>query len=89
MVDLNFTIPAPHPSFDAKVALKYFKAAGDTINVAAGQTIFSEHEKGNALLFKRDKMYFLVEGEVELIANNNRVGVMHGGELFGEMALIT
>ncbi len=89
MEDLNFTIPAPHPSFDAKVALKYFKAAGDSMNVAAGKTIFAEREKGNALLFKRDKMYFLVEGEVELTANSSSIGVIHSGELFGEMALIT
>lgn len=89
MDDLNFTIPAPHPSFDAKVALKYFKATGDAMNVAAGQTIFAENEKGNPLFFKRDKMYFLVEGEVELKANSGRIGVIHSGELFGEMALIT
>jgi len=89
MDDLNFTIPAPHPGFDAKVALKYFKAAGNMMNVAAGQTIFAENEKGNPLFFKRDKMYFLVDGEVELTANNSRVGVIRSGELFGEMALIT
>lgn len=89
MDDLNFTIPAPHPSFDTRIALKYFKTAGATMNVAAGQTLFVENEKSNPLFFKRDKMYFLVEGEVDLTVNGNRVGVIHDGELFGEMALIT
>ena len=89
MDDLNFTIPPAKPTFDTKVALKYFKAAGSPLNVIAGQTIFLENEKSNPLLLQRDKMYFLVEGEVDLTVNKAQVGVVRNGEIFGEMALIT
>jgi CRP-like cAMP-binding protein len=89
MDDLNFTIPPAKPSYDTRIALKYFKASGSTVNVAAGQTIFVENEKSNPLLLQRDKMYFLVEGEVELTVNGGQVCVIRGGDLFGEMALIT
>ncbi len=89
MDDLNFTIPPAKPSYDTKVALKYFKASGSTMNVAAGHTIFAENEKSNPFLLQRDKMYFLLEGEVGLTVNNTQVWVIHNGELFGEMGLIT
>jgi CRP-like cAMP-binding protein len=89
MIDLNFTIPPSRRSYDAMVALKSFESAGDTKSVAAGQTIFVENEKGNPFLLRRDKMYFLLEGEVDLTVNKNHVGVVHKGEIFGEMTLIT
>jgi CRP-like cAMP-binding protein len=89
MDDLNFIIPPVRPSYDTKVALKYFKASGSPLNVAAGQVIFVENEKSNPFFLQRDKMYFLQEGEVELTVNNFPVGLIHSGELFGEMALIT
>lgn len=87
--DLNFTVPPARPSYDTKVALKYFKASGSSLNVPAGQTIFVENEKSNPLFLQRDKMYFLVEGEVDLTVHGNHVCTMHSGELFGEMGLIT
>jgi CRP/FNR family cyclic AMP-dependent transcriptional regulator len=89
MEDLNFIVPPAKPTFDTKVALKYFKAAGSAKNVAAGETVFAEKEKANPLFLQRDKMYFLVEGEVELTVNNSLVGVVRNGEIFGEMTLIT
>jgi CRP/FNR family cyclic AMP-dependent transcriptional regulator len=89
MDDLNFTIPPAKPSYDTKVALKYFKAAGSAMNVAAGQTIFVENEKSNPLLLQRDKMYFLMEGEVDLTVSRTPVCTLQNGELFGEMGLIT
>jgi CRP-like cAMP-binding protein len=89
MDDLNFTIPPAKPSYDTKVALKYFKASGSTMDVAAGQTIFVENEKSNPLFLQRDKMYFLLDGEVDLTVHNSHVCVLHNGELFGEMGLIT
>ena len=89
MDNLNFTIPPAKQHYDTKVALKYFKAAGSMMNVNAGQTIFVENEKSSLLLLQRDKMYFLVEGEVDLTVKEAHVCVMHSGELFGEMGLIT
>jgi CRP-like cAMP-binding protein len=89
MEDLNFTIPPAKPSYDTKVALKYFKTSGSQITLAAGSTIFVENEKSNPLFLQRDKMYFLVEGEVDLTVSGADVCVIRGGDLFGEMALIT
>jgi CRP/FNR family transcriptional regulator, cyclic AMP receptor protein len=89
MEDLNFIVPPAKPTFDTKVALKYFKASGSANNAAAGETIFVEKEKSNPLLLQRDKMYFLVEGEVDLTVNKSIVGVVRNGEIFGEMTLIT
>jgi cGMP-dependent protein kinase len=59
------------------------------MTMAAGQTIFVENEKSNPLFLQRDKMYFLVEGEVELTVNKAGVCVIRSGDLFDEMALIT
>ena len=59
------------------------------MNVAAGKTIFVENEKSNPLLLQKDKMYFLVDGEIDLTVNKKLVGVVRKGELFGEMAPIT
>jgi CRP-like cAMP-binding protein len=89
MDDLNFTIPPAKPSFDTKVALKYFKAVGNAKDVAAGKTVFVEKEKSNPLFLQRDKMYFLVEGEVDLSVNKAHVWVVRNGDIFGEMGLIT
>lgn len=89
MNDLNFTLPPAKPSYDTKVALKYFKASGSTLDVAAGKTIFVENEKSNPLLLQRDKMYFLLEGEVELTVNKSRVCTICSGDLFGEMGVVT
>jgi CRP/FNR family cyclic AMP-dependent transcriptional regulator len=89
MDDLNFTIPPAKPDYDAKLALKSFESAGETKSVAAGQTIFAENEKSSLLFLQRDKMYFLLDGEVDLTVNRARVGAVRKGEIFGEMALIT
>ncbi|MBI5891734.1 MAG: cyclic nucleotide-binding domain-containing protein [Nitrosomonadales bacterium] len=89
MEDLNFIVPAARPSLDTKVALKYFKASGSAMSVEAGKTLFAENEKGNPLFLQRDKMYFLVEGEVDLTVNQAPVGAVRSGEIFGEMTLIT
>lgn len=59
------------------------------MNVAAGKTIFVENRKSSSLLLQQDKMYFLLEGEVDLTVKKNHVCSIHSGELFGEMGLIT
>ncbi len=89
MEDLNFTIPPAKPTYDSKVALKYFRVSGSVINVAAGKTIFVENKKSHPLLFQHDRMYYLLEGEVGLTVNKSHVCLIHSGELFGEMGLIT
>lgn len=89
MDSLDFTAPPPKPTFDAKVALKYFKASGSPLDAPAGTRLFAEGDKANPLLFQRDKMYFLVEGEIELTARQAVIGTIRNGEIFGEMTLIT
>jgi CRP/FNR family cyclic AMP-dependent transcriptional regulator len=101
MDDLNFTLtPAVSngpeksgtpgkSSYDAAAARKFFESAGEEQEVAAGEVIFAEEEKGNRLFFQRDKMYFLAEGEIELTVNENQVGSVKKGEIFGELASIT
>ena len=93
MFDLNFTVPAPKPTsaadYDVSGALEFIASAGSLMDVAPGQTIFVEYEKSNPLLLQRDKMYFLLEGEVDLTVNKKLVGVARHGEVLGEMALIT
>ncbi len=89
MSDFDFTIPPSKSSHDAKAALKFFESAGSLQSVAAGKTIFAENEKASPLFFQRDKMYFLLEGEVDLTVNRAQVGTVRKGEIFGEMTVIT
>lgn len=89
MSDFDFTIPPSKSIYDARAALKFFESAGETKIVKAGKKIFREKSKASRLLRQRDKMYYLLEGAVELTANKAPVGMVRAGELFGEMTLIT
>ncbi|MFH2133981.1 MAG: cyclic nucleotide-binding domain-containing protein [Pseudomonadota bacterium] len=89
MNEFDFTIPPAKSTYDTKDALKFFQSAGETITVATGKTLFKENSKANALLLQKDKMYYLLEGGVELTVDGNPVGLVRAGELFGEMTLIT
>src|SRR5512147_2001373 len=89
LIELNFTVPPPKPAYDVRGALKFIEASGTLMNVAEGKTIFVENERSNPLLLQKDKMYFLVDGEIDLTVNKKLVGVVRKGELFGEMAPIT
>jgi CRP/FNR family transcriptional regulator, cyclic AMP receptor protein len=95
--DLDFSKPAGAPKPAAPVAPLYipavarsfFESAGKEEAVAAGTVFFSENEKASRLLLKRDKMYFLLEGEVALVAKGRPIGAPKVGEIFGEMAAIS
>jgi CRP-like cAMP-binding protein len=71
------------------VALEFFEAAGKPEKIAQGKVIFAEHDKARPLLFMRDKMYLLLEGEVDLVAGKKVIGTVAKGGIFGEMASIT
>src|SRR5919108_1194665 len=58
---------APAPVYDGAIALEFFKSAGKPETVAAGTKLFVENQKASRIL-KRDKMYLLLQGEVELLA---------------------
>ena len=67
------------------VALEFFKHGGKPERIPAGETIFAEGKKG--LIF-RDKMYLLINGEVELLMNKKVIASLRAGEIFGELAAI-
>ena len=96
--DLDFSKPAgaPKPAAPAApqapiyvpaIARAFFESAGKEEQAAAGTVFFSENQKGG--LFKRDKMYFLLEGQVGLFSGSKPIGTIKAGQIFGEMAAIT
>ena len=92
MDDLDFTAPrvAPaKPAYDAGAARAFFASRGEDVRASAGEIIFAEQEKSNRLLLRRDKMYLLLEGEVELSVKGQLIGRIMPGEVFGELASLT
>ncbi len=75
--------------YDPSVALQFFKAAGKPEKVPQGKAFFAENEKARPFLFMRDKMYLLLDGEVDLVARKKIIGTVGKGQIFGEMASIT
>ena len=78
--------PPPPPVYNAAMAMEFFKSAGKPEGIPAGTVIFAEGEKGG--LLRRPKMYVLILGEVEMVAQNQVIGSVKAGETFGEMAVI-
>ncbi|HSA90868.1 MAG TPA: cyclic nucleotide-binding domain-containing protein [Burkholderiales bacterium] len=98
MEDLDFSNPsgplksAPPPQppvYVPAIARSFFESAGREEATGAGIVFFAENEKASRILLKRDKMYFLLEGEVALSARGKPVGEVKPGEIFGEMAAIS
>jgi len=71
------------------IALEFFKAAGKPEKVPQGSTFFAENQKARPYFFMRDKMYLLLDGEVELMARRKNIGTVKKGQIFGEMTSIT
>ncbi|HEX7054800.1 MAG TPA: cyclic nucleotide-binding domain-containing protein [Burkholderiales bacterium] len=80
---------APAPVYVPEIARAFFESAGKEERFAAGTVIFAENEKASRILLKRDKMYYLIEGEVALLARGKPVGASRPGEIFGEMAALS
>jgi len=78
--------PPPPPVYNAAVAMEFFKSSGKPESFTAGAVLFAEDEKGG--LFKSPKMYVLIVGEIEMIAQDKVIGTVRAGETFGEMAVI-
>lgn len=89
MTTTQSNAPAQGSAYDGGVALAFFKAAGTPETVAQGATIFAEYQKATGLALHRDKMYLLLEGEVDIVAARKTVGSVKPGEIFGEMAPLT
>ena len=77
------------PLYVPEVARAFFESAGKEERIAAGTVLFAENEKASRLLLQRDKMYFLIAGEVSLVAKGKEIGSTKPGEIFGEMATIS
>lgn len=75
--------------YSPALALEFFKAAGKPEAVAQGKTLFAENQKAMPIPFMRDKMYLLLDGEVDLVARKKVIGTVAKGQIFGEMASIT
>lgn len=78
-----------YPVYDPAVALAFFRSAGKAEKFAPGATIFREHQKSRPLLLQRDKMYYVYDGEVSLVAKKKAIGSVKKGEVFGELAALT
>jgi len=98
--DLDFSKPAgpPKPAaapaaqpplYIPAVARAFFESAGKEESVDTGTVFFAENEKASRLLLKRDKIYYLLEGQVALVAKGQQIGAPKVGEIFGEMAAIS
>lgn len=61
--------------------LNLFRHETNTVNVAAGQTVFQAGDQ-------RDFAYIVLEGSVDIMVNGTVVETAGPGKLFGEMALI-
>ena len=77
------------PLYKPAVALDFFKAAGKPEKAAAGKVFFRENEKARSSLFTHDKMYLLLDGDVELSIKGKVIGAVKKGQFFGEMTSIT
>lgn len=75
--------------YDPAVALAFFKSAGRPEKYPQGATIFRENEKSRAILLQREKMYYVYDGEVSLVAKKKAIGSVKKGEVFGELAPLT
>jgi CRP/FNR family transcriptional regulator, cyclic AMP receptor protein len=81
--------PGPAPIYVPAIARAFFESAGKEEAFAHGTVIFAENEKASRILLKRDKMYYLIEGQVGLLARGKPIGAVKPGEIFGEMATLS
>jgi CRP-like cAMP-binding protein len=74
--------------YDPAIALEFFKSAGEAQGVAQGEMIFAENQKASRLLLQKDKMYLLLQGEINIFAEKDKqvIGIIKAGEVFGELA---
>lgn len=81
--DLDFTKPPRRTGgYNPILARMCFESFGTQESVAEGQAFFAENDTSN-------KMYLLIEGEVNLRRGSRSLDVVRHDEIFGEMAAIT
>lgn len=101
MDDLDFSKPATAApakpptagaalaSYDPKLALKFFRLAGEAESFTAGTQIFAEQDKPGGFFAKGARVYLLLEGEVALTLKGKPLNLVLSGETFGELAVIS
>jgi len=70
------------------VAKAFFESAGSTESARQGDTLFVEKEKSKLWLLQREKMYYLLDGEIALSVGDKVIDTLKAGEVFGEMAAL-
>lgn len=80
---------SPGNLYQPEVALAFFKSAGKPEKFATGKPIFVENEGKASVFSEGSRMYFVLNGEVELSVGKKSIGSVAKGEVFGEMALVT
>jgi CRP/FNR family cyclic AMP-dependent transcriptional regulator len=79
--------------YDREIAAKIFKAFGRAETLAAETTIFAQDQKASGGgLFSRgseSRMYYLVSGQVAIVAGGRQIDSLGEGDVFGEGAVIT
>ena len=81
--------PARTSAYQPAVALEFFKTFGKVEAVASGKAIFAENEGAASIFSSGSKMYFLLDGVIELSVKKKPIGMIPKGEVFGEMASIS
>jgi len=78
----------PASSYNAAVAMEFFRSTGKPKTFAKGRKIFTENQKGIPFLLMPNRMYLLMDGEVGIFARGKPIGTVRMGEIFGEMSSI-
>jgi CRP-like cAMP-binding protein len=87
--DPKYARPAQSKLYKPEVAVEFFKSAGTVETFAAGKSIFVENEGGASAFGEGPRMYLLLDGDVTLSVRKKVIGLVHKGEVFGEMASIS
>jgi CRP/FNR family transcriptional regulator, cyclic AMP receptor protein len=102
--DMDFTKPlASQPAasapfkaaqsrfYDKAVAERIFREVGREERFEPNALVFEEDQKAAGGLFRKaaSRMYYLAQGEVALSIGGRLLDTLKGGEVFGEMAVIT
>jgi CRP-like cAMP-binding protein len=87
--DPKYARPGQSKLYKPEVAVEFFKSAGKIEQFAAGKPIFVEDQGAASVLSEGPRMYLLLDGDVTLSIKKKVIGLVHKGEVFGEMASIT
>lgn len=79
---------AKMPAYDAALAVRFFRIAGEEESFSAGKRLFAENEKAEGMFSKGTRIYLLLEGQIALTLNGKPLHLILPGEIFGELALI-